>query len=537
MSTPSTRPAASPGETTPDETAPGEAAAGPDPARDLVLAVDLGSGGPKVGYVTITGEPVWWWYERADAVHDGAEAQDAGAWWETIVAAARRGIAEGVDGSRVVGVACTGQWASTVPVDADGLPVGECLMWSDTRGADHSARLFGGAVAGYAPRPLATWLRRSGGMPSPTGADPIAHMLHLDRDRPEVKARARWYLEPVDYLTMRFTGRAAASPMSMTAAWLTDNRDLGRAAYDPVLVRLAGVDASRLPPLVASGSIVGTVRPQVAARIGIPATARVVTGSPDLHSAALGSGGIRPYAAHASLGTSSWISCPVPGKRTDVIRSMAAVPGFGDGGYLLANNQDNAGRALEWFRSACAPDLSYADLLALAAAAPPGAGGVLFTPWLTGERSPVDDRRARGGFHNVSLDTGRGELARAVLEGVAFNLRWLLAGTEKFLGQRLGTIRLLGGGARTDLWCQILADVCDRPFERVADPLLGGLRGATFALALATGAIGRDDVPALVPVDGRFVPDPGRRAAYDRMFAEFPKIYSHNKSLFAHLNR
>jgi xylulokinase len=79
--------------------------------------------------------------------------------------------------------------------------------------------------------------------------------------------------------------------------------------------------------------------------------------------------------------------------------------------------------------------------------------------------------------------------------------------------------------------------VCDRPFERVADPLLGGLRGATFALALATGAIGRDDVPALVPVDGRFVPDPGRRAAYDRMFAEFPKIYSHNKSLFAHLNR
>ena len=177
----------------------------------LVLAVDLGSGGPKVGYVTTTGEPVWWWHERTDAV-TGAEVQDAEEWWTTIVAAARRGIVEGgVDGAAVVGVAVTGQWASTVPVDASGRPVAECLMWSDTRGAEHSGAAFGGPVAGYSARALATWLRRSGGIPSPTGADPVAHMLHLDRDRPEVAAAARWYLEPVDYLTMRFTGVAAAT--------------------------------------------------------------------------------------------------------------------------------------------------------------------------------------------------------------------------------------------------------------------------------------------------------------------------------------
>lgn len=503
----------------------------------LVLAVDLGSGGPKVGFVTLTGEPVWWSYDRADVLHAGAASQDAESWWESVVSAARRGIAEGIDGSRVVGVACTGQWASTVPVDAEGLPVGECLMWSDTRGAEHSAARFGGPVAGYAARPLATWLHRSGGMPSPTGADPVAHLLHLDRDRPEVKARARWYLEPVDYLTMRFTGLAAASPMSMTAAWLTDNREPGHTAYDPVLVRLAGVDPTRLPPLVPSGSIVGQVREEVAEQIGIPATAQVVTGSPDLHSAAFGAGAVGLWEPHASLGTTAWISCPMPAKKTDVLRSMAAVPGFGDGNYVLANNQDNAGRALEWFRAACAPEVPYADLLALAAAAPPGAGGVLFTPWLTGERSPVDDRHARGGFHNVPLDAGRGELARAVLEGVAFNLRWLLAGVERFTGRRLDPIRLLGGGARSDLWCQIVADVGDRTFERVADPLLGGLRGAALAFGVATGAVALSDVRALVPVDARFVPDAGRRAAYDRLFREFPRLHARNRSLFAHLNR
>lgn len=132
----------------------------------VVLAVDLGSGGPKVGYVTVTGELLWWWYERADAVH-GATAQDPKRWWELVVDAARRGIAEGIDGASVVGVAVTGQWASTVPVDEHGIPVGECLMWSDVQGARYSAERFGGPVAGYAPRVLATWLRRNGGVPNP----------------------------------------------------------------------------------------------------------------------------------------------------------------------------------------------------------------------------------------------------------------------------------------------------------------------------------------------------------------------------------
>ncbi|HPB71590.1 MAG TPA: FGGY-family carbohydrate kinase [Phycicoccus sp.] len=506
-------------------------------ADGLVLAVDLGSGGPKVGYVTVAGEPVWWWYERGDAVH-GAAVQDPGAWWDTIVAAARRGLDEGgVDGSRVVGVAVTGQWASTVPVDADGIPVAECLMWSDTRGGEYSSTRFGGPVAGYAPKALATWLRRSGGVPNPSGADPVAHMLHLRHDRPEVSAAARWYLEPVDYLTMRFTGVAAATAMSMTAAWLTDNRDLSVLDYDPVLVGMSGVDPEKLPPLVPGGSVVGTVRPDVAELIGIPASAVVVTGAPDLHNAVVGSGSVGLYEAHVSLGTSSWVSCPVPSKKTDVIRQMASVPGLGDGHYVLANNQDNAGRCLEWFRGGFAPEVAYADLLAAAAEVPAGSGGVVFTPWLTGERSPIDDRRARGGFHNVSLEAGRPELTRAVLEGVAFNLRWLLGAAEKFAGRRLDPIRVIGGGAREDLWCQILADVCDRTFERVREPLIGGLRGAGLFVGLALGVVERSELRDLVPVDAVFVPDPAVRGVYDELFAQFPKVYARNKKMFAALNR
>ena len=501
----------------------------------VVLAVDLGSGGPKVGYVTVTGELLWWWYERADAVH-GATAQDLKRWWELVVDAARRGIAEGIDGASVVGVAVTGQWASTVPVDEHGIPVGECLMWSDVQGARYSAERFGGPVAGYAPRVLATWLRRNGGVPNPGGADPVSHMLHLEHDRPEVARRARWYLEPVDYLTMRFSGVAAASPMSMTASWLTDNRDLDRIEYDPVLVRMAGINAARLPPLVRSGSIIGPVRPDVAALIGISAQAQVITGALDLHNAAVAAGAIELGQAHASLGTSAWASCPVSKKKTDVIRQIGSFPGIGDGNYLVVNNQDNAGRALEWYRGALAPDTDYDVLAAEAAATAPGAGGVIFTPWLTGERTPIDDRLARGGFHNVSIAATRGDLTRAVMEGVAMNLRWLLEAAERFAGHRFDPIRLLGGGAQLDLWCQILADVCDRTFERVAEPLVGGLRGGGLLVGIATGAVQRAELHSLVPVDVVFAPDPTHRDVYDVLYAEFPGLHAHNKRMFRRLN-
>jgi xylulokinase len=512
--------------------------AGPSlPAEPLVLGVDIGSGGPKIGYVRVTGEPEWWWYERGDILA-GSESQDANTWWTTIVAAAQRGLAEGIDPSRVIGVAISGQWASTVPVDEEGSPVADCLMWTDTRGAKYSNKRFGGPIAGYDAKMLATWLRRSGGVPSHSGSDPVSHMLYLLNECPDIIEKARWFLEPVDYLAMRFTGRASASAMSMTAAWLTDNRSPDKHEYDAKLVRLAGVDASYLPPLVPAASLIGSIRDDVADLIGLPRDVRVVTSLPDLHTSAVASGAIHDREAHLSLGTSSWITCPVTMKKTDILRQMASVPGMGIGPkYLIANNQDNAGRALEWYRATMTDNAEYDDLIAEAEQTPAGAGRVLFTPWLSGERSPIDDRFARGGFHNISLDTTRGHLTRAVLEGVALNLRWLLGATEHFASTRFDSIRVMGGGARIDLWCQILADILERRLERVAEPLLGGLRGCGLYFGLAAELINPDEVRDLIPLDGVFEPNPDNQAIYAELFTQFTKLYSNNKSLFKTLNR
>lgn len=507
----------------------------------FVLAVDLGSSVLKVGAVSLAGRVGAVEQKTLDSqqLPGGVAVQDAEAWWTAIREAARRVVAA-VGAERTVAVSCTGQWSSTIPVDASGEPVGPCLMWLDTRGAEHARRVVGGPLMGYSPRALLLWVRHTGGVPSPHGGDTVSHMLHLEHDEPELAATARWYMEPVDYLTMRFSGRAAATLASMCGAWLTDNRRLGHLEYDRRLVRRAGLDAAKLPPLLATGSLVGTVRPEVAAELGLGSEVQVVTGTPDLHSGALGTGAAGEGEPHMTISTTSWISLPVARKKTDATHSIATVPGLDASGYLVVNNQESAGMCLRWLREQALADggdaPSFEKLIALAATAPPGAGGVLFTPWIAGERSPVDDRRARGGWHNVSATTTGADLVRALLEGVALNSRWLHAAVERFARQRVDGIRLFGGGAVSDLWCQIHADVMDRTFERVADPLHTNLRGAALFAAMALGAVRRDEVRDLVAVDRVFEPDPRNRAVYDRLYAEFPGLYKAQRRMFARLN-
>jgi xylulokinase len=508
----------------------------------VCLAVDLGTGGPKVGFVRFSGAVLWQDHRRV-ATHrwsGGGASQDADEWWRVVVDAARRGLESGaVEPARVAAVCCTGQWASTVPVGSDGAAAGECLLWMDCRGGRWSHEVIGGPVFGYAPLRAGGWVRRSGGAPSTVGADPIGHMLYLQHECPEILERTDWFLEPVDYLSMRFTGRAASSHASMIAAWLTDNRRLGRMAYDPVLVRRSGVDASRLPPLVPTGSVVGTVRPEVADLLGLPTEVAVVTGVPDLHSAACGAGAVGEFEGHMAVSTSAWIGAPVPFKKTDVLRSIASLPGLGLRGaapYLIADNQESAGACLTWLRDAVFPDSSYEEVLKEAMSSRPGAGSLLFTPWLNGERSPVDDRRARGGFHNLSIDASRADLARSVLEGVAFNSRWLSESVDSFAGRRLDPLRMIGGGAQSDLWCQIHADVMGRRIERVAQPLNANLRGASIFAGMATGAVEIGEVRSLVPVDAAFEPDPANRALYDDLYAEFSRLYKTQRPMFRRLN-
>ena len=502
------------------------------PGREdtYVLAVDLGTGGPKVA-VLVGHRP-----HRGPRLRGGGHRPDRRRRRRAVAPglvgrhrrrSARRALADsGVAPERVVGVGCTSQWSGTVAVDDAGEAIGPAIIWMDSRGARAVRETVRGAlnVQGYSASKLARWVRRTGGIPSLSGKDPVGHIHFLREQRPDVYAATAVFLEPVDYLNLRLTGLARASHDSITLHWVTDNRDIdgdrlrrrpdraGRAraahAARPGADRQRARGAGRRPRPRSSGCWPGTP---------------VVAGTGDLHSAAVGSGAVADFDGHLYIGTSSWISCHVPFKKTDALTNIASIPSGIPGRYLVADEHETGGACLTWLRDNL---LFPGDALGDGAGAPdgffahaqrhggrrsrPAPHGVLFTPWLNGERSPVDDHTIRGGFHNISLSSTRADMVRAVFEGVALNSAWLLGAVEKFCKRRFDSLAFVGGGANSDLWSQIHADATGRTIRQIADPVLANVRGAGLLTLLALGHIDGGRHPRHGRGEGHLRARPGR---------------------------
>ncbi len=524
-----------------------------------ILAIDLGNGGPKVAAVTPEGQIV------ATAFHpvsvqigrDGTATQDA-IEWEMALGVAIEQVTAHVDVDELAAIGITGQWGSTVPVGADDYPVGPVILWSDTRSRANVHRAIGGPVAGYAPHKVWPWLKVTGGAPSPSGADPTGHALLLRNELSDIGAQCRVLLEPVDYLAFLMTGRAVATPASMTASWLTDNHIGAPLGYSADLVRRSGRRPELLPRLVPTGSLQGPLRPEPARRLGLKAGVPVACGIPDVHAAIIGSGAVGAYETHLAISTTAWLSARVPFKRTDILHSIATLPGLDPSMNLVGNNIETGGAALSWLReqiiapgdgllgggsgigadgaAPVAAQPTYESLIALAAGAPAGCEGLIFTPWLAGERSPVEDKHLRAAFLNLSFRSDRAMMVRAVLEGVALNVRWLFGYYEKFLKRSVPAVRILGGGAQSDLWCQIIASTLDRRVEQVADPLNAQLRGVALWTRVCAGELTLQQAAALVPVAHTFTPDPAEREIYAQHFGQYRRLYSSLKGFYRRMN-
>lgn len=505
-----------------------------------VLAVDLGNGGPKVAAVTESGQILATAFTPVSVHHglDGAATQDALEWEVALRDAVTRVIAD-VPFDGLVAVGITGQWSSTVPIDEHGDPAGPVLLWSDTRSRHNIRRLLGGpiSVGGYAPQKVLPWIRITGGAPSPSGADPTGHSLLLQNELSDVGARTRLLLEPVDYLAFLLTGRAVATPASMTASWLTDNHIGAPSGYVEELVRRSGRRPDLLPELVPTGSIQGSLQPGPAERLGLKAGVPVACGIPDVHAAIVGSGAVNPYDTHLAISTTAWLSAPVPFKRTDIAHSIATLPGLTPDLNIVGNNIDTGGAALSWLRTnVLQTSAGFDELIASATTAPPGCEGLIFMPWLAGERSPVEDKHLRAGFLNLSLRTDQAMMVRAVLEGVAFNIGWLFGYYEKFVKRRVPSIRMIGGGAQADLWCSIIASVLDRRIEQVADPWNAQLRGVALWALVCLGRLTLPEAAERVPVVAAFDPDPADREVYARHMTEYRKLYGTVKGFYRRMN-
>ena len=411
----------------------------------------------------------------------------------------------------------------------------------DSRGARYIRDLIGGpiTVEGYDPRKLRAWIKLTGGAPTRSGKDSIAHILYLRHEHPDLYRATACFLEPKDYLNLRLTGEKASTHDSIAMHWITDNRNPTDVRYDERLLALADLDRSQFPPLQSATDTIGNLTSEAAAHLGLPAGLPVIGGTPDLHSAAIGAGTTDDLAAHLYLGTSAWLICHVPFKKTDVIHNIGTLPAAIPDRYIVANEQETAGKTLEWLSRLLYPEPPpnvIEEMNAIAAGVPAGSGGVVFTPWLFGERTPVDDSTLRGGFFNQGLDTGRAEMIRAVFEGVAFNSRWLLDHVERFTGSRLDPIVMVGGGAQSALWCQIHADVLDRTIRQAEAPIMVNVRGVGLLAHVALRHLTWSDVPRMVPMAATFNPNPDMRETYDHLYDAFRRIHKGNRRTYRSLN-
>lgn len=519
----------------------------------MILTIDLGTSGPKVSVFDKQGQLIDAAFFEVPLIftEDGGIEQNPADWISAIERAYAvirgRGLFKP---EQIQAISVTSQWSGTVSADENGHPLMNAIIWMDARGVKQAQKLVGGAIrveGYYAVGKLLKWLRITGGAPSKGGKDSIAHILFIKEERPEIYRRTAKFLEPKDWLNCWLSGQMVSSYDAITLYWITDNRDINNVKYDAELLAWTGIDRKKLPDLVPTNSILGTVKDELKQRWGLSDNVLLISGSPDTHSAAVGSGAVRDYDTHLYIGTSSWMICHLPVKKTDIFHNMGSIPGGIPGKYILVNEQETTGACLNFARNNIfyaedalreqgAPKDFYHKIDDIAATVHAGSDGLMFLPWLNGERSPFDEHLARGGFYNMSLKHTRSHMLRAILEGVAMNNRWLRVYFEKLIGKKLEAINFIGGGANSDTWSQIQADVMDRPIHQMKDPVAANSRGAALLALLALKEVEVSQIPSLVPVKKTYHPDKKNAQLYRERFKIYVEVFEKNKEIWKKLN-
>jgi xylulokinase len=493
----------------------------------LVLAVDLGTSGTRVALIDLAGRalgsasrPV------AMRLGDGAVAEeDPEEIWRALAASVRDALGQAPGaGARVAAILCGSQYSSLVPVDAGGAPVGPLVLYLDQRGAPYAR-----ALTERHPELWKLWIERHG-MPSAGGGNSLSHWLWFQNERPEVHARAHAYVEPMDYVTSRLAGRVTANVCTVFPLLLTDNRRGSAGGWCAELVEASGVDAAKLPELVPPESVVGELLPEHAKDFSLPPGVRVFSAVNDTCALTFGTASHVGDHLGVSIGTTLVPTTLLDGMRSDLRHFLLTQPAPLPGRHVLMAEGGLAGKALEFVleliyaRDALGDhgsDDVFARLDAAVGATAPGAGGLLFLPWLTGVWAPAGDPKARGAFLNLGLGTTRADLVRAALEGVACQLRWMLPHVEALTGRAHDELVFAAGGARSDAWAQILADVCDRPVRQLAEPRLANCRGAALLAFHRLGLLSLDAADALLVERRRYEPRAALRGLYDDLAGRF----------------
>ena len=485
----------------------------------------------------------------------GGAEQDPEAWWQAMGRTTGELFARTeITPEQVAGLSFCSQMQGLVLVDREGRSLRPAMSYMDQRaGAELKKGLaHGPRIAGANVFKLLRCLRATGAVPSSV-KDPVWKYKWVEAHEPALFRRTDKWLDVKEYLLLRCTGRAVMTRDSAYATLLYDTR---REDWSGALCRMFGVEPDHLAPIIQSTDRVGGLTDRAAAELGLAPGTPVFGGGGDASLIGIGAGAAAVGSTHIYCGTSGWVSTVTDRQLVDVNAMIAAIVGAQRGRFNYFAEMETAGKCLEWVKDHLALDeigvylekrevtgsqeavytSLYDYLTETVARVPPGSGGVLFTPWLHGNRCPFEDPAAAGMFFNIRLNTGKSELIRAVLEGVCFHLRWML---ECQAGKTATSdpVRFVGGGALSPVTAQILADVTGRTVETVASPQNAGSVGAAAVMAVGLGLLpDLEGVGALIPPERVFRPNGDARAVYEKSFAVFRRLYRANRDHFRALN-
>ena len=529
-----------------------------------ILAYDIGTTGVKTCLFEI-GETVEQisYASRGYGLYtlpNGGVEQHADEWWQAMRESTKEAIAgSAVRADEIDGISFCSQMQGLVLVDEEGAPVRHPMSYMDQRASDVMEKGIGEGlkIAGMNAKKLIRSLRITGAV-SGSVKDPMWKYLWVKEHEPEVFAKARWWLDVKEYLIGRMTGEYVMTEDSAFATMLYDPRS-DMKCWSVELCDMFGVDVVHLPKIIKTTDIAGRLRKEQAEELGLAAGTPVFGGGGDATLIGIGTGCVRMGDTHIYCGTSGWVSTIVDKQVVDTSAMIASIVGAQDGKFNYFAEMETAGKCLEWVKDHLALDeigiylekrdvtdertemekaytSLYEYMSEVISGCPAGAGGVIFTPWLHGNRCPFEDPSAAGMFFNISLDTGKTQMIRAVVEGVCFHLRWMLEEQDKKVSTS-DVIRFCGGGALSSVTAQILADIIKRPVEVVPMPQNVGSVGAALTAAAGLGIIsGIEGAAGLTRPDRRFEPDAGNAAVYDRNYVVFRKLYTSNKKNFALMN-
>jgi len=487
----------------------------------------------------------------------GGAEQDPEEWWDALKNTTKEVFSKtDIKPEQVEGCSFCSQAQGLVLVDKDGKPVHRAFSYMDQRAVKEMKKGIsnGIQVAGANIFKLLPALAITGAAPVSV-KDPMWKYNWVKDNEPENFKRVYKWLDVKEYLICRLTGEFV---MTYDSAFGTELYDYKHKCFSKPLCKMFGINIEHLPRLISSTECAGTVTKAVSEETGLAEGMKVFGGGMDANLIGIGAGATEVGDTHIYSGTSGWVGTLTNKSVVDAVTMIAATVAAEPGTFTYFAELETSGKCLEWVKDHIALDevgiycekkhitddyeskyvSLYSYMTEVVKNAAPGSGGVIFTPWLHGNRCPFEDSYARSMFFNVSLDTGKTELIRAVLEGVCYHKRWMLECAEKKV-KASDKIRFVGGGALSDFTCQLLADITGHTIETVDSPQNIGAVGAAACVGVGIGAIKNfGTIKSFIPAAKTFKPNLELKAkVYDKGFEVFKVLYKSNKKNFAALNK